>query len=292
MTNTRKTCLITGCSKGGVGEALAEAFRDKGYHVFVTARSTNKIPEPLHDASNVTVLALDVSSSRSIAAAAKVIQSETGGKLDVLINNAGLGMEMPVLDTSIAEAKKLFDVNFFGALEMTQVFSPMLIKAEGCIVNNSSVGGRFPIPFIGTYQATKAALIQTSEVLRLEVAPLNVRVLTLITGGITTNFLANIPTLLLPENSYYHGIRNIIEEQPQQVPFGVSPNKFAREVLYQVEKGTTGKYWIGGATGFARLSLWLLPDWLLDRFSLSQKPFTKKLAEEHGKRTAQDTKLD
>ena len=89
------------------------------------------------------------------------------------------------------------------------------------------------------------------------------RVLTLITGGITTNFLANIPTLLLPENSYYHGIKSIIEKQPEQVPFGVSPKDFAREVLYQVEKGTTGKYWIGGATGFARLSIWLLPEWLL-----------------------------
>ena len=149
MAITRKTCLITGCSEGGVGAALAEAFKEKNYHVFVTARSTYKIPEILHGASNVTVLALDVSSSGSIAAVAKVIQDETGGKLDVLINNAGLGMEMPVLDTSIAEAKKLFDINFFGALEMIQVFSPMLVKAEGCIVNNSSVGGRFPIPFIG-----------------------------------------------------------------------------------------------------------------------------------------------
>lgn len=151
MTITRKTCLITGCSKGGVGAALAEAFNGKGYHVFVTARSVNKIPQTLHDASDVTVLALDVSSSESITAIAKAVQTQTGGKLDVLVNNAGLGLETPILDTFIAEAKKVFDVNFFGALEMIQVFSPMLVNAGGCIVNNSSVGGRFPIPFIGVY---------------------------------------------------------------------------------------------------------------------------------------------
>lgn len=89
------------------------------------------------------------------------------------------------------------------------------------------------------------------------------RVLTLITGGVTTNFLANIPTIVLPESSYYLGIKEIIENQPEQVPFGVSPEKFAREVLYQVEKKRTGKYWIGGMVGFARLALWLLPEWLL-----------------------------
>lgn len=156
MTITRKTCLITGCSGGGVGAALAETFKDKGYHVFATARSTSKVPQSLHDASDVTVLELDVSSSESIGAVAKAIQIQLGDRLDVLINNAGAGLEMPILDTSTTEARKVFDVNFFGALEMIQVFSPMLIKAGGCIVNNTSVGGRFPIPFVGKFTRTIA----------------------------------------------------------------------------------------------------------------------------------------
>lgn len=150
MTISRKTCLITGCSGGGVGAALAEAFKDKGYHVFATARSPSKVPQTLHAASNATVLALDVTSSESIAAAAEAVRNQAGGKLDVLINNAGLGLEMPGLDTPISEARKLFDLNFFGVFEMIQAFSPMLVKAGGCIVNNSSVGGRFPIPFNST----------------------------------------------------------------------------------------------------------------------------------------------
>jgi 1-acylglycerone phosphate reductase len=218
MANPRKTCLITGCSHGGVGAALAEAFKGKGYHVFATARSPSKIAESLHAASNVTVLALDVTSSESIAAAAEIVRTKTGGKLDVLINNAGHGLNMPALDTSIKEARAIFDANFFGALEMIQTFQHMLITSRGVIVNNSSMGGVQPIPFISkynpisiegaesrhtaniciaTYNATKAALIVAGEGWRLELAPLGVRVITLITGGVATNFLNSTRELVL-----------------------------------------------------------------------------------------------
>ena len=146
-----KSCLITGCSSGGVGAAFAEAFKNKGYHVFATARSPSKVPQTLHAASNVTVLALDVASSDSIAAAAAAVRNEAGGRLDVLINNAGIGLHMPALDIPIAEARKIFDANFFGALEMIQAFSPMLVNSKGCVVNNSSVGGLLPIPFNSTW---------------------------------------------------------------------------------------------------------------------------------------------
>lgn len=144
---TRKSCLVTGCSEGGVGASIAEAFKDKGYQVFATARSPTKIPQSLYGAPNVTILALDVTTSQSIAEAAEAVKKQTGGALDVLINNAGVGLELPALDTPIAEARRVFDSNFFAVLEMVQVFSPMLIRAKGCIVNNSSIGGCGPIPF-------------------------------------------------------------------------------------------------------------------------------------------------
>ena len=149
MVTSKQTCLITGCSSGGIGATLAEAFRDKGYHVFATARSPSKIPDTLQNASNVTLLALDVSSTPSIKAAAEAVSRETRGTLDVLINNAGHGMNMPLLDASIAESKQLFDTNFFGVLETVQVFAPLLVKAKGCIVNNSSLGGFQAFPFNG-----------------------------------------------------------------------------------------------------------------------------------------------
>lgn len=200
MPAAQKTCLITGCSEGGVGDALVHAFKNNGYHVFATARNTSKIPASLHDDANVTIIALEVTQTSSILAAADVVGQITGGSLDVLINNAGAGMNMPALDTNVAEAKKLFDLNFFAALETVQIFSPMLVKARGCIVNNASIGGLRPLLFngeywnepllpshdieanggnaTGIYSATKASLIQIGEALRLEMAPLGVRVLT------------------------------------------------------------------------------------------------------------------
>ena len=159
MTTSPKTCLITGCSEGGVGDALAVAFKNNGYHVFVTARNTSKIPKSLHEDTNITIIALEVTDSSSILAAAEVVRKQADGSLDVLINNAGAGMNMPALDTNFAEAKKLFDLNFFAALDMVQVFSPMLVKAGGCVVNNASVGGLRPLLFNGTLKMIRASYV-------------------------------------------------------------------------------------------------------------------------------------
>ncbi|PON25301.1 hypothetical protein TGAM01_v205987 [Trichoderma gamsii] len=278
----QRTCLVTGCSAGGVGAAFVEAFKNKGYHVFATARSPSKIPQPLHDAPNVTVLALDVTSAESIAAALVEVQKKTS-KLDVLINNAGLGLNMPGLDTSLEEAKSLFDLNFFGAMAMMQAFGPLLVAAKGCVVNNSSVGGVFNFPFSSIYNASKAALIHGGETWRLEMAPLGVRVMTLVTGGIATNFFVNMQTLIFPENSYYKPIKDIIEENPEENPYGQKPDAFAQDVLQRVERGATGKQWVGGGAGVARFGLWLMPQGAIDKLCQSMKPFAKKLEQEHAK---------
>jgi NAD(P)-dependent dehydrogenase (short-subunit alcohol dehydrogenase family) len=159
MTSSRKPCLITGCREGG-GDALAHAFNSSGYHVFVTARTPPKVPTSLHEATNVTIIALDVTVSSSIVAAAEIVRQQTGGSLDVLINNAGAGMNMPALDTDLPAAKRLFNINFFAALETIQVFSPMLVKAGGCIVNNASVGGFRPLVFNSMIAVISKYLLQ------------------------------------------------------------------------------------------------------------------------------------
>ncbi|KAH3917966.1 hypothetical protein HBI56_178060 [Parastagonospora nodorum] len=287
----QKICLVTGCSAGGVGPALVEAFKNKGYHVFATARSPKKVPQALHSDPNITVLALDVTSTDSITAAAAAVSEKTGGKLDVLINNAGHGLSMPALDTSIEDAKQLFNANFFGVLEMVQAFSHMLIKSKGVIVNNSSVGAYQPFPFITIYQASKAALITAGEGWRLELAPLGVRVITLVTGGIATNFVANLNALDLPEKSYYKCVEDTIAEQPEHIPFSMAPERFALHVLQRVERGGAGKYWAGGGTVMMRVALWVLPQALLDVISMMPKPFAKKLREHRDTVEEQDHKL-
>lgn len=91
------------------------------------------------------------------------------------------------------------------------------------------------------------------------------RVLTLITGGVATNFLNNLPSVNLPADSYYLGITEIIRRQPEKVPMSISPEAFSVDVVRQVERGTTGKYWIGGGSTLARWCLWLLPQWAIVR---------------------------
>ena len=109
------------------------------------------------------------------------------------------------------------------------------------------------------YAASKAALVVGSEVWRLELAPLGVRTITIMAGGIDTNFLANLPNLPLLDTSQYHSIKDIVQTQRETVPYGVAPDVFAAQVLQKVEQGATGKVWLGGATLPARIALWLLP---------------------------------
>lgn len=146
MAAARKTVLITGAA-GGIGAALAEEFQKKGYHVFATARTPSKIPQSVVDAPNVTVLTLDVVSSESIAAAVESVSKETGGKLDVLVNNSASMIILPALDTPIEEGKKLFDLNFWAVLAMIQAFTPLLIKTKGCVVNHASSAGTLPLVY-------------------------------------------------------------------------------------------------------------------------------------------------
>lgn len=87
-------------------------------------------------------------SSESIAAAVESVKRETGGGLNVLVNNSGGVSVVPALDISIEEGKKLFDLNFWAPFAMLQAFAPLLIKAKGCIVNNSSVNAYVPMPFM------------------------------------------------------------------------------------------------------------------------------------------------
>jgi len=146
---TPKSVLITGCSAGGIGSALAIAFQQQGLHVFATARTRSKMAD-LEKFPNVTLISLDVTSPSSIAAAVHAVQAKTGGTLDYLVNNSGGGLVMPVLDTDIDEARRMFEVNIFGLLAVTQAFAPFVIAAKGTVVNNSSIAGCCYPPYIST----------------------------------------------------------------------------------------------------------------------------------------------
>lgn len=142
------TVLITGCSDGGIGSALAEVFHARGFHVFATARSLPKMSH-LEKLENKTLLELDVESQSSIDAALEAVVKHAGseGKLDYLVNNAGLNLNYPALDTDLAYAKKMFDVNFWAMVHVTHTFMPLLIASKGTLVNNASLAGVLHVPW-------------------------------------------------------------------------------------------------------------------------------------------------
>jgi 1-acylglycerone phosphate reductase len=122
MANSKQTVLITGCSEGGMGAALAIAFHEVGLHVYATARDLSKMT---HLASlGIETLVLDIQSDSSIASCVGRLSTRN---LDILVNNAGASASMPISDLSLPEAKKIFDVNVWSQLAVTQAFLPLLL---------------------------------------------------------------------------------------------------------------------------------------------------------------------
>lgn len=146
---SRKTLLTTGCSAGGIGSALAHAFHSAGYQVFATARNPSKIDHSLAGLDHVTTWPLDVTSASEIEQTKKAISAISNGRLDVLVNNAGIGNAMPILDTDMDYAKQCFDTNFWSVIKLSQAFVPMLKEARGTIVNISSVAAVLNTPWLG-----------------------------------------------------------------------------------------------------------------------------------------------
>lgn len=146
---SEKTVLITGCSEGGLGEALGKAFRAQGFRVLATVRNMSKSGF-LTEIPGIEILELDVTSEDSVRQCAKAVEKITGGSLDVLVNNAGAGLVLPLLDTPIDAAKKIYDVNVWGMLSMTQAMAPMLVKAKGAVCNISSVMANMTSAWAGT----------------------------------------------------------------------------------------------------------------------------------------------
>ena len=156
-TARRKTVLITGCTPGGIGAALSVAFQQCGFHVFATLRDTTKGASLASGDPNnaqhgfIEVLPLDVTSSESIRACAAQVQAKAKGGLEVLVNNAGAMMMSPLLDADLEAAKRVFVVNVWGVLAVTQAFAPQVIAAHGAILNICSIAGAVRLAWQGTY---------------------------------------------------------------------------------------------------------------------------------------------
>ncbi|KAJ7607467.1 NAD-P-binding protein [Roridomyces roridus] len=185
-----KSVLITGCTPGGIGHVLAKEYHARGLQVFATARKKEVLSDLT--ALGIETLQLDVSQTDSVKAARDAVASITGGTLNILVNNAGLGKppgcSVPATDLDLDDVKTVYEANVFGPMRMVQEFAPLLIaSSEGRIVNIGSMAGIMPVPFGSAYNSSKAALHAYSNTLRLEMAPFNVQVTTVVTGGVNTS---------------------------------------------------------------------------------------------------------
>lgn len=140
--------LITGCSEGGIGYALAEEFQSRGLHVFATARNISKMAS-LEKLPNITLLALDVTSASSIAEAVRTVKIKMNGRLTFLVNNSGSQYVSPILDVDIEMAKEMYEVNVWGVIAVTKAFTPLIIKEKGSIINLASIAGCLYPPWMG-----------------------------------------------------------------------------------------------------------------------------------------------
>jgi len=235
MADIRKTVLITGAGVAGIGGSLAKEFHLRGYRVFATARDLTTVQE-LSEKYSIETLYLDVTSTESVRAAAEEMSRRAGGKLDVLVNNAGLGVVTPATDLLIETVvKSMFEINVFGVMRMVQEFSGLMIAAEGTIVNIGSVAAVIPYVFGSAYNATKGALHSYSDTLRVEMKPFNVKVMVIVTGGVKTN-IARHGTTLRP-GSIYTPILDFFHKRVTDSQDGaMDRDAYARSVVAQVMK--------------------------------------------------------
>jgi len=192
-----KVILVTGAS-AGIGRACATLLAQQGYRVYGTSRA------PRVEDNSFTMLPMDVTDVATVQATVQAVLHREG-RIDVVVNNAGIGYGGAVEDTSIEEAHALFETNFYGVLRVCHATLPtMRAQGSGTIINVSSIGGLMGLPFQGLYSASKYALEGLSESLRMEVKRFGVHVVLVEPGDTRTQFTANRSnTRRADENSVY-----------------------------------------------------------------------------------------
>src|SRR5438309_8643242 len=202
-----KTALVTGASSG-IGEATAERLAMAGYKVYGTSRRAAKASQPSFE-----LLPLDVTSDESVEATIReVLRAE--GRIDLLVNNAGFSVAPAgAEESSIEQARSIFDTNFFGIVRMTRAVVPhMRFQGSGRIINIGSVLGFLPAPYMALYSATKHAVEGYSESLDHELRTRVIRVSVIEPAYTKTQFDANFlePDSKLDE---YREIRASVSRQ-------------------------------------------------------------------------------
>lgn len=223
-----KVVLITGGSSG-IGKSIGEFLHQKGFVVYGTSRNPERV---LH--SVFPLVALDVRDTASIeAAVAKIIA--TSGKLDIVINNAGVGITGPLEEIPAAEIKNNFEINFFGPIEVMKAVLPQMRKQKsGLIINITSIAGYMGLPYRSVYSASKGALELITEALRMEVKSFGIAITNVAPGDFATNIASGrYHAPLIKGSAYENAYGNTLKTMDEHVDSGSNPNKMA-EAVYKI----------------------------------------------------------
>ncbi len=268
MKDCPRVVLVTGATSG-IGAACATELARAGHRVFGTGRRVVDGTRAGEGAGAFELLRMDVDDDASVAdGVGRVLAA--AGRVDVVVNNAAFGIGGAIEDTSIAEAKALFETGFFGMLRVVRAVLPsMRARRSGCIVNVSSLAGRLALPYQGLYSAAKFAIEGASDALRMEVAPFGVRVVVVQPGDVATGFTASRREASgAGEGSVYRdAYRRVLAAVERDEHAGVPAADVARCIRGIVENPSPRTRYSVGLAGqrvAARLKD-LLPDALVDR---------------------------
>lgn len=232
-----KVLLLTGGSSG-IGKATVELFAARGWRVFELSRHGQS-----HD--NVVHVHCDVCDEQSTIDAVAIVMQQTD-HLDVVISNAGYGISGAVEFTAMADAKRQLDVNFFGALAITQRVLPILRhQGYGRIIYTSSVAAVLPVPYQSFYSASKAAINAMALSLQNEVRAFGIQVSVLMPGDVSTGFTDARERSRQGEEVYAHA-HHAVEIMEHDERHGMSPMSMARRLYHIATVRYPAPLYVGG----------------------------------------------
>lgn len=246
-----KVVFITGGSSG-IGKSIGEYLSAKGFIVYGTSRNPEKVSN-----SKITLIQLDVRDEKSICKAIdQVVNKE--GRIDVLINNAGVGITGAIEEVSTSEILNNFQTNVFGPIAVIKAVLPSMRKQrKGLIINVTSIAGYMGLPFRGYYSSSKGALEIITESLRMELKPFNIEVTNVAPGDFATNIAAGRYHAPVIENSPYEEIyRMSLKMMDEHVDSGGDPAEMAKAIYKIIQTDKPRVRYVVGAP-MQKLSLLL-----------------------------------
>ena len=261
-----KVVLITGGSSG-IGKSIGDFLQQNGYVVYGTSRNPDQVLDSIFP-----LVSMDVRKSEGIRKAIEKVISATG-RLDIVINNAGVGITGPLEEIPIQEIKNNFDTNLFGPIEVIKAVLPQMRKQKsGLIINVTSIAGYMGLPYRSVYSASKGALELITEAVRMEVKPFNIQITNVAPGDFATNIASSrYHAPIIKDSPYEKSYSSILNMMDEHVDGGSDPIEMAEAVYKIIQNSETKIHYKVGAfmQKFSIVLKRILPDLMYEKMVMN-----------------------